>query len=139
MADRPHHPQPARPRPGRSGAWLWATIGLAAAALLVWGGLWIVENPSSALYRAFLATAQLTVPAEQAETDEYLVFLSEDSPAHREALNHASPHVSYVADSLLPRVVVVRITADVEGAMAALQQQPYVSLVMKYNPAFGCH
>lgn len=133
--------------PGQAGAakggagWrgLWLGGGIAVVLLIFAGGLWIMDNPSSLLYKAFLATAELSLPAEGRESDEFLVFLAEDSQANRAALYATSPNITYVADSLLPRVVVVKIPEQAEQIMAALREHEFVSLVMRYNPSFGCH
>jgi hypothetical protein len=118
---------------------LWLAVPLVAAFLAVGAGLWIVENPSSTLYRVFVSASELTVPREENQTDEFLVFLPEDSEANRAALYRATPNVSRVADSLLPRVIVVNIPSQQEATVAAMRAHEFVSLVMRYNPAFGCH
>ena len=128
--------------PGGGGSlalWVWLGGGLTTLLLVIGLGLWMVENPSSAVYRAFVRIADLSIPGEARETDEFLVFLSEDSKANREALYRASPSVTYVADSILPGVVVVKIPTQLEQTMATLRGYEFVNLVMKYNPSFGCH
>ncbi len=127
------------PQLSRLGTWIvLASISL-MVLLLLGGTLWLAEHPSGAVYKAFIAIAELSIPSERVETDEYLVFLTEDNEANRRQLMNTSPHATFVADSFLPRVVVMKIPEYVEETMAALREKEFVGLVMKYNPSFGCH
>ena len=126
-------------RPSARAPWLFFASFALIVLLLLGGVLWMAENPSSMIYKAFIATAELTIPSQRSETDEYLVFLTDDTEANRKRLSEASPLAAYVSDSFLPGVVVVKIPDQVEASLASLNDQEFVKLVMKYNPAFGCH
>jgi hypothetical protein len=74
-----------------------------------------------------------------ANEPEYLVFLREDSPPSRDALFSAVSSVSFVSESAFPKVIVVRLNENPSTALAALDAQENVRMVIKYVAAFGCH
>ena len=120
-------------------AWFFFTAALVALLLSVWGIIWIVDHPESTAYEILYKASELTLGPEREDTDEYLVFMSEDTPGNRRQLLASSPHVSYLTESLFPSVFVVRVTDDLNNTLDTLREQDYVRMVFKYNPSFGCH
>lgn len=123
----------------RGAPWIFITALLAALLLGIWGLIWLAGHPESTAYRLFLEASALTLKPERVETDEYLVFMSEDTADNRRRLLATSPHVSYLGDSLFPSVIVVRVSDDLNGTLTTLRNEEYVNMVFKYDPIFGCH
>ena len=119
--------------------WFFITAAMVALLLSVWGMIWIVGHPESTAYEILQKASELTLRPEREDTDEYLVFMGEDTPGNRRQLLASSAHVSYVAESLLPSVIVVRVTDNLIETLDTLRGQDYVRLIFKYNPSFGCH
>jgi hypothetical protein len=126
-------------RPARRRAWLVAAV---LAALLGGGGAAVyasLDDPRAVLDKVLLVTARLAVPDYDRADEEYLVFLTEDSESVRRHLFAAARRATYVTDSLLPAVIVVRIAGDVSTGLAELRRQEAVRMVVLYNPSIGCH
>ena len=116
-------------------------VGCAVGAAFLIGYLVseVFADPTSPLYRAFLTAAQLTIPNADSDNKEYLVFLREDNAINRRRLATAVANVRFVANSVLPGVVVVEFPDGPGEALPALRKQDFVRLVVKYNPVFVCH
>jgi hypothetical protein len=114
-------------------------VPLAGIVVLLAAALWIAQHPASGFSRSLMDVAGRSLPFRSVELDEYLVFLQEDTPEARRQVLAASPALAFVADSFLPRVMVVRIEGPPESVLAALQRQPTVRMVFRYDPGLGCH
>jgi hypothetical protein len=112
---------------------------LAGIGLLVATVLWVAQHPASGFSRSLLKASERSLPFRSVELDEYLVFLREDTPEVRRRVLEASPALSFVADSFLPRVMVVRIEGPPDAVLEILQGQGAVRMVFRYDPSLGCH
>ncbi len=115
----------------------WAILGVFLLIAAV--GSWIVAVPGSPGHEFVSQISALTLPPESAVSDEYLVFLEEDTPANRKRLFAAAANISFVAESLLPDVVVVKIPDRIIATLQTLREQEFVNMVFKYSAALGCH
>lgn len=109
------------------------------AAVIVWGGVWIADHPSSSVSKSFLKVAELSQPQADAAVDEFLVFMTEDNTKNRRHLMSVSPTIQFVAESILPRVVVVRIPGELRPTLAAIEELEFVRMVFRYDPRIACH
>lgn len=118
---------------------IWWGLALAVLAAGLAGGYARLDDPLGSIQRGLIAFGELQTSQGLVDNDEYLVFLKHDTPANRKLMMAASAKMTYLGESLFPGVVVVKIPDGVEQALDALRRQAFVRLVMKYNPAFGCH
>jgi len=147
MPDRstPEQSQAGRPARIRGGARKFVApamvVGCAVGAALLIGYLVseVFADPTSPLYRAFLTAAQLTIPNADSDNKEYLVFLRENNEINRLRVATTVANVRFVANSVLPGVVVVEFPEGPGEALAALRKLDFVRMIVKYNPVFVCH
>lgn len=97
----------------------------------------LIFDPTSAASSAFNTLAEERASATT--NPEYLLFLKNDTPPYRERLFASVPNIDYVAESLFPSVVVVRIRDHIAQTLQSLRQQEGIRLVIKYSLSFGCH
>lgn len=114
-------------------------ILVALCALIVWGAVWMLDHPDSGAAQFFREASARYIPSDRAGTDDYLVFLADDTSNNRKQLMAVSASMSFVAESLLPDVVVVRIPDRTQTTLKGIQSLDFVRMVFKYTPSIGCH
>ena len=118
-----------------------AYLALAAGiiSLSVWGGVFLAENPSSPVAKFLVKSWGIDNQSRIAAINEYLVFMAEDTPDNRRSLLASSKVISYVGDSLIPDVLVIRINSELPATLKKLRDMEFIRMVFRYDPAFGCH
>jgi len=137
----PPVPADAPARRTRPSGSFWITLVAVLAGLAIFGAMAVVvTRPASPTARLLLELfAPQVARAPAAAAVEYLVFLEPDTPQARQALLAANPGITYVTDSILPGVIVVRLDGEPAPLLARLRESPQAGLVMKYDPALACH
>lgn len=120
----------------------WKTLAIGALIALIVLNVGfvlykLIFDPTSAASSAFnnLAEERAAITINP----EYLLFLKDDTPPYRKRLFASVPGIDFVAESLFPSVVVVRIRDSIAQTLQLLRQQEGIRLVIKYSPSFGCH
>ena len=126
------------PRPSAS-ILIFCGLFITAVGLSVWVGLLIAEQPSSPISKFLLEFGGFNALSNNTEINEYLVFMAEDNPENREGLLTASPSIKFVAKSIIPDVLVVRILEEIPATLTRIRGLEFVRMVFRYEASFGCH
>jgi hypothetical protein len=130
-------------------AWIRGIAAYAALlALAAAGGAFLLAGDGSGRWMDTLSFLQRPFAelesayrggADAADGAEYVVFTGSGGvpPLRKYLEGHAA--VRYVSAGLLPGVSVVRIRGDVKPALAELNRQPYVEMVLKARVGMVCH
>jgi len=108
------------------------------AFFLVGGSSWLEKL--SFLQRPFLELeAAYRGEADVSGSMEYVVFTDADEVPKLRRYLEANANVRYVSPGVLPGISVVRIRGDVKPALADLNRQPFVEMVLKARVGMVCH